>query len=158
MSAATPSASTSQRECVRQTRTSSARPDHRRRLSSGLHVPWHIEKHFCLVGRYQDRHRRSRLKFRGTRPVVLKMLLELPLRMLYPTNTRHEAVLHRIQSHPPGTETRIERNDSRGGKNPRLEGVSYSPRVDEGNRDQHEAKKNKCPSDELRGERSFRAE
>src|SRR5437879_369913 len=142
-------------ECVRQTRTSVARPDHGSRLPSELHVPWHIEKHLSLVGRYQHRHRRSRMKVRGTRPVVLKMLLKLPLRVLYPTNTRHEAVLHRLQSLPPGTEARIERNDSRRGKDSGLEGVSYTPRVDEGNRNKHEAKKHKSPSDNLRGERSF---
>lgn len=98
------------------------------------------------------------MKVRGIRPVVLKMLLKLPMRVLYPTQTRHEAVLHGIQSLPPGTEARIERNDSRRGKDSGLEGVSYTPSVDEGNRNQQEPKKHKCPSDELRGERSFRAE
>src|SRR5438046_2254055 len=83
------------------------------------------------------------------------MLLKLPLRVLYPTNTRHEAVLHRIQSLPLGTETRIERNDSRRGKDSGLEGVSYSPSVDEWNRNQHEAKKHKCQSDELRASAPF---
>src|SRR5438034_8405749 len=98
------------------------------------------------------------MKVRGTRPVVLKMLLKLSLRMLYATNTRREAVLHRIQSLPPGTEAGIERNHGRRGKDSGLESAMHSPRVDEGNRNENEANKHKCPSNELRGERSFRAE
>jgi hypothetical protein len=42
------------------------------------------------------------MKVRGTRPVVLKVLLKVSLRVLYPTNTSHESVLIESRVFRPG--------------------------------------------------------